>query len=126
VFSIVLGPCWCHVETVLGLFIEVPKFSTLLSPISPKKLKLTQGTLCHGGQDFFDIGAFLNNTGETKLMTKFERRVEVKARVPAGSVLMFFGTRALLKRAPVPTACRALCVLSTLLSTPKRAQIQKS
>ena len=33
--------CWCHVETVLGLFIEVPKFSKLLSPISTKKLNST-------------------------------------------------------------------------------------
>jgi hypothetical protein len=41
VFSIVLAPCWCHVETVLGLFIEVPKFSKLLSPISTEKLNST-------------------------------------------------------------------------------------
>jgi hypothetical protein len=63
-----------------------------------------------------------------ELFTKIRSRMslEVTARVLAESVLMFFGTRALLKRAPVPTACRALCVLSTLLSTPKRAQIQKS
>ena len=53
-------------------------------------------------------------------------QLEVTARVLAESVLMFFGTRALLKRASVPTACRALRVLSTLLSTPERAQIQKS
>ena len=52
--------------------------------------------------------------------------LEVTARVLAESVLMYFGTRALLKRAPVPTSCRAHRVLSTLLSTPKRAQIQKS
>ena len=36
-----LAPCWCHVETVLGLFIEVPKFSKLLSPVSTKKLNST-------------------------------------------------------------------------------------
>ena len=52
--------------------------------------------------------------------------LEVTARVLAESVPLVFGTRAPLKRALVPTACRAHRVLSTLLSTPKRAQIQKS
>jgi hypothetical protein len=39
---------------------------------------------------------------------------------------MYFGTRALLKRAPVPTSCRAHRVPSTLESTRKRAQNKKS
>ena len=43
--------------------------------------------------------------------------VEVTARVLAESVPMIFGTRALLKRALVPNACRTHRVLSTLKST---------